>query len=176
MADDNDAQIGVHYQEIKSLLWAITRNEATAEELAQETYIVALKRGMFVNVQGEGVRLWLRETARRLALNELRRKRPKSLDPEVLGGIASALHATDANAGAEMGAATFDDELMALRECMTDLSETDRQLLAARYEHGTPIAEIAVQLKLSPDYIKLKLFRLRKVLGERIKRKVSGHA
>lgn len=175
MADDTDAQIGEHYQEIKSLLWAITRNEATAEELAQETYIVALKRGMFENVPGEGVRLWLRETARRLAMNELRRKRPKSLEPEVLGGIASAVQVADASAGEESGSATFDDELTALRACMADLSGADRQLLAARYEHGTPIAEIAVQLKLSPDYIKLKLFRLRKVLGERIKRKVSGH-
>src|SRR5207248_692703 len=110
-------------------------------------------------------------TARRLALNELRRKRPLALEPEMLGAVSS----DDAQSGEGEGA-PYSDELSALRECMSELSESDRSLLAARYEKGTPVAEIAQKFKLSPDYVKLKLFRLRKTLGERIKRKVSRYA
>lgn len=167
------ALIGVHYQEIRGLLWAITHNEATADELAQETFIVALKRGAIQNMTGDGMRLWLRETARRLALNEMRRKRPLALEPEMLGAVST--DDSDGPAGEGEGS-TYSDELSALRECMADLPEADRTLLAERYEHGTPVAEIAKKMKLSPDYVKLKLFRLRKALGERIKRKVSRYA
>lgn len=163
------ALIGVHYQEIRGLLWAITHNEATADELAQETFIVALKKNAIHNLAGDGMRLWLRETARRLAMNELRRKRPLALEPETLGSVSAADTSTE-------DGPTFSDELSALRECMADLSDKDRELLAARYEHGISVAEIAQKLKLSPDYVKLKLFRLRRALGERIKRKVASYA
>ena len=55
---------------------------------------------------------------------------------------------------------------------MSELPEADRQLLADRYDAGTPIADIAARLGLSAEYVKLKLFRLRKTLGDRIRKRV----
>ena len=83
-SENIDALVNAHYREVHGLLCAITRNHATADELAQEVFIVAMKRGV---APGDGMRLWLRETARRLAMNELRRKRPKSLEPDDLNAL-----------------------------------------------------------------------------------------
>jgi DNA-directed RNA polymerase specialized sigma24 family protein len=79
-----EALVAEHYREVHGLLWVLTRNQHTADELAQEVFIVALKRGM---APGDGMRLWLRETARRLAMNELRRKRPAPLEPKDLAAL-----------------------------------------------------------------------------------------
>jgi RNA polymerase sigma factor (sigma-70 family) len=119
---------------------------------------------------GDGMRLWLRETARRLAMNELRRKRPKPLEPRDL----IALPGMEDNSESLRGLVEpFDEELTVLRVCLAELPEEDRKLLTERYHSSTPIADLAEQMGLSADYLKLKLFRLRKTLGERIKRKVN---
>ncbi|MEI6233556.1 MAG: sigma-70 family RNA polymerase sigma factor [Planctomycetota bacterium] len=163
-SENIDALVNAHYREVHGLLCAITRNHATADELAQEVFIVAMKRGV---APGDGMRLWLRETARRLAMNELRRKRPKSLEPDDLNALPGmSSQSSDSDSG------EFDDELTALRSCMSELPEADRQLLADRYDAGTPIADIAARLGLSAEYVKLKLFRLRKTLGDRIRKRV----
>jgi len=164
-SENIEALVNAHYREVHGLLCALTRNQATADELAQEVFIVAMKRGI---IPGDGMRLWLRETARRLAMNELRRKRPKALDSEDLNALPGMSVQNETCESDE-----FEDELTALRTCMKDLPEADRQLLAERYDAGASIADIAKRLGMSPEYVKLKLFRLRKVLGDRIRRKVS---
>lgn len=162
--DNMDAMVEAHYREVHGLLCAITRNQATADELAQEVFIVAMKRGV---IAGDGMRLWLRETARRIAMNELRRKRPTALEPEDLNALPAMTVRAQPGDTEE-----YEDELSALRSCMSELPAPDRQLLAERYEAGTPITDIAKRLGMSAEYVKLKLFRLRKVLGERIRRRV----
>ncbi len=158
--------VSAHGKEVYSLLLAITRNRATAEELAQEVFLVALKKGMRA---GRGMRLWLREVARRLALNELRRKRPAYLGSEAeLAGLAAA----PAEAG--VVPADFNEELAALRKCLAELGAADRDLLARRYERTEPLASIALRCEQSIGYIKQRLFRLRKRLGGCIRRRLAG--
>lgn len=164
-SENIDALVNAHYREVHGLLCAITRNHSTADELAQEVFIVAMKRGV---IPGDGMRLWLRETARRLAMNELRRKRPASLEPDDLNALPAMSVQAQAGESEE-----FEDELSALRSCMRELPEADRQLLSERYDAGASIADIAQRLGMSPEYVKLKLFRLRKVLAERIRRRVT---
>ena len=145
------------------MLMAITKNTATAEELTQEVFFLAFRKKVR---PGPGMRLWLREVARRLAANELRRRRPVLIDP-------SSIEHAARNVPAPEGAAhhsTFNEEVTALRRCMKKLSEEDRQVLAARYQDNTPLADIAGQVNQSAGYIKQRLFRLRKRLGECIQR------
>ncbi len=169
-----EALVGAHYREVHGLLWALTRNQATADELTQDVFIVAMKKDSVSGVSGmgmvpgDGMRLWLRETARRLAFNEMRRKRPAPLEPQDL----NALPGMSVHAGAQ-DSEDFDDEVAALRQCMSELPEADRKLLSERYS-GASIADLAKSSGLSVDYVKLKLFRLRKALGERIRKKVAA--
>ena len=155
-----EALVQAHSREVFGLLMAITRNQATAEEITQEVFLLALRKGM---QPGPGMRLWLREVARRLAMNELRRRRPEAMDlPE------AQLAAGGAPPGAD-----FEEELAALRRCLAELAESDRALLAARYERESPLEAVAAELAQSIGYLKQRLYRLRKRLAECVRRRVA---
>ena len=164
MADASDsleALVNAHSREVYSLLLAVTGNPATAEELTQDVFLVALRKGMG---PGPGMRLWLREVARRLAMNELRRKRPEPLD------LAAAEPAGEAGPAER---ASFDEELAALRRCLESLVPDDRQLLSARYERGASIEALAAELAQSMGYLKQRLFRLRRRLADCVRRRLA---
>ena len=162
---DLEALVGAHGREVYGLLLAVTRNSATAEELTQEVFVVALKRGMRA---GAGMRLWLREVARRLAMNELRRRRPAAL-----GGDAELAALSGGRAAGREGPG-FEEELAALRRCMAELPGDDRDVLAGRYEREEPLAGIAARVGQTEGYMKQRLFRLRRRLGECIARRLAG--
>jgi RNA polymerase sigma-70 factor (ECF subfamily) len=116
-----EALIGAHSREVHGLLMAITRNQAIAEELTQEVFLVAFRKQMG---PGPGMRLWLRDVARKLALNELRRKRPEPLDLSRAEPSGASTEAAPR--------VSFEEELSALRRCLAELAEGDRRLLASR--------------------------------------------
>jgi len=109
------------------------------------------------------MRLWLREVARRMAMNELRRKRPEAMN------LSEAQLAT----GGEPPRAGFEEELAALRRCLAELVEADRALLAARYERQAPLEIVAGELAQSIGYLKQRLYRLRKRLAECVRRRMA---
>ena len=160
-SENLEALVNAHSREVYSLLLAVTGNPATAEELTQDVFLVALRKGMR---PGPGMRLWLREVARRLAMNELRRKRPESAD-----------FAADEPAGAAGAAerASFDEELAALRRCLESLAGDDRQLIAARYERNESVESLAAALAQSMGYLKQRLFRLRKRLADCVRKRLG---
>jgi RNA polymerase sigma-70 factor (ECF subfamily) len=157
-----EALISAHSREVHGLLMAITRNQAVAEELTQEVFLVALKKQM---QPGPGMRLWLRDVARKLALNELRRRRPETLD---LSGAEPPGNAPEA-----APRASFEEELSALRRCLAELAESDRKLLASRYERQEPLEVAAADFSQSVGYLKQRLFRLRKRLADCVGRRLG---
>jgi RNA polymerase sigma-70 factor (ECF subfamily) len=158
--NDFDELVRVHWREVHAMLTVITRNAATAEDLAQEVFLLAHRKQV---TSGPGFRAWLRQTARYLALNELRRQRPVPVAPADLPELSDA-HDTP----------TFDDELAALRLCVAGLEAGDRELVAARYEEGESLEEFAVRVGQSVGYVKQRLFRLRKRLAECVRRRLGG--
>jgi RNA polymerase sigma-70 factor, ECF subfamily len=58
----------------------------------------------------------------------------------------------------------MDDRRRALRLCMVQLSEHERQLLRRRYEMGWSIKEIARELGVSPGAVATNLYRIRNEL------------
>ncbi len=162
--DNLEALVAAHGKEVYGLLLAITRNPSTAEELTQEVFVVALKKGV---KPGKGMRLWLREVARRLAMNELRRKRPAVLGSEV---DLTALPGAAAAAPSE----SFEEELAALRRCLGELGDGDRGVIADRYEKSEPLASIAARCGQTEGYMKQRLFRLRKRLADCVQKRLGG--
>ena len=114
------------------------------------------------------MRPWLREVARKLAMNEMRRKRPVALSPHDIEGVVRE----NGDAGGVAGAA-FGEEVAALRACLNGLPAADRAVLAARYEKNRPLAAIAAEVEQTVGYIKQRFFRLRKRLAECIKRRLG---
>jgi RNA polymerase sigma-70 factor (ECF subfamily) len=172
MADSSErleALVRAHSREVYGLLFAITRNAATAEELTQEVFLLAFRKGLCC---GTGMRAWLREVARNLAMNELRRKRPERALADVHNSEAGARGVDALAAKGNPGETAFDEDLAALRKCLAELGEADRNLLAARYERGEPLEKLAAELTQSVGYLKQRLFRLRKRLGECVQRRL----
>ena len=158
--------VRAHWREVYAMLVTLVRHAATAEDLAQEVFLVAYRKQMR---PGPGVRLWLREVARRLTMNELRRKRPARMTPDELQDVLESLPSVDS---ADTPLA-FDEELVALRLCLAELPESDRALLAARYEHDEPLDNVATRTGQSVGYLKQRLYRLRHQLAKCIRRRVS---
>lgn len=155
-----------HRAEINGFLRAVTRNAATAEDLVQEVFRVALRREVRT---GPGLRRWLKTVARNLAMNELRKHRPAPVDPADLCRIADSTavpvdFADEEDLGPKLGA---------LRRCLRELPERDRKVLAARYEREEPLESIARQEKQTMGYIKQRLFRLRRRLARCVRSRLQ---
>jgi RNA polymerase sigma-70 factor (ECF subfamily) len=156
-----------HWRELHGMLLSITRNVALAEDLAQEVFVVALRRGM---TPGPDTRRWLREVARRLAIAELRRTRPSTR------ADFERLVDTIAPPSASAPAAEHAEELDALRACVSALPEGLRRIVSMRYERHEPLSTLAARTRKTIGYLKQVLFRLRKRLAECIRRRLATGA
>ena len=153
-----------HWRELNRMLVAITRDAATADDLTQEVFVVALRKGM---VPGPQTRLWLREVARRLAVAELRRRRPLArADFEAFLSSIEPPERTPPRA-------EFADELAALRACVEQLPPGLREFVSLRYEKEEPLKTLAAKARRTVGYMKQIMFRLRKRLAECIRRRTD---
>lgn len=156
-----------HWRELRGMLLSITRNATLAEDLAQEVFVVALRKGM---EPGPDTRLWLREVARRLAIAELRRKRPKAVAD--FEKFIESIDPPMANP-APAEAAEFNEEVSALRACVKALPEGLREIVALKYEKEQPLSKLATRTGKTVGYLKQVLFRLRKRLADCIRRRLA---
>jgi RNA polymerase sigma-70 factor (ECF subfamily) len=154
-----------HWHELHCMLTAVTGSSATAADLAQEVFVLAMRERL---QPGPGARTWFRRAGRFLALNELRRRRPVPVAPEDIERMCEvepAVVETDAG---------FDESLTALRLCMGELKESDRVLLAARYERRDPLEKVAAEQQQTVGYLKQRLFRIRARLRACIRRRMGA--
>lgn len=149
------------------MLTAILRDRAAADDVAQDVFVLALRRGLS---PGPGAGVWLRRVARYLALNERRRRRPLPVDPQTLAELADMAPRTGVADGDEP---PFERQLAVLRSCLAELATDDRELLEGRYARLAPLATLAQCCDQSPGYVKQRLFRLRRRLGACVRRRLA---
>lgn len=75
---------------------------------------------------------------------------------------------------AAAGVSEIPDRRHALRDCLNDLSEKNRQLLNLRYVRNQPLAKISEMTERSIDGVKSLLLRIRKSLGKCIEKKLTA--
>ena len=63
-------------------------------------------------------------------------------------------------------AASVDDRIPVLKQCLARLRARDRELVQSRYRDGEPLARIAESLAKSVDAIGMRLTRIRRQLAE----------
>lgn len=73
----------------------------------------------------------------------------------------------------ELQQGQYEDRHTALRECMEELSERSRQLLARCYADGTRMKEIAVSLNRSTESVYKAVQRLRATLHDCIQQRLA---
>lgn len=152
-------QVLTQYQSmIQAYAYAIVRDHHLAEDVYQEVATIVASRSDGLP-EGEGVVPWLREIARRKAL-ELRRRSKRIgllLSDEVIEAIGPAFEAAADDAGAELRSA------MAL--CVEKLPPEARTVVQGRYGSDRSCEELAEEIGRSVQGVYGMLKRLRLALS-----------
>ena len=134
-----------------------------AEDLGQETFVVAFdKGGQVTGGQGAVPVAWLRSVARNLFLVHCRRQRnsPVRIDSETLDH-AEAAWAVEFASGGDGG-----EHLAALRHCLEHLPPKQRLIVDLQYAQKKSRAEIAAMHGMTEDGVKTLMRRLRASLAQ----------
>lgn len=150
-----------HADSVRAFLLASLRDPVTAEDLLQETFLVAWR-----SLERYDRRLpfgpWVRGIAGKLVLNHRRklgRSRVHFCDEEALLVLDRSFERF-----ARLPGDTFDEQVDALRECLGVLNGAQRQAIQLHYEHGLHCREIARRMGIGFEAVKKHLQRGRAAL------------
>ncbi|MBL9078244.1 MAG: sigma-70 family RNA polymerase sigma factor [Planctomycetes bacterium] len=150
-----------HIDSVRAWLLATLRDGAAAEDLLQETFLVAWRvLDRYDRQLPFGP--WVRGIAAKLVLNHRRklgRARVHYCDDEVLGHLDRGFRDV-----ARLPGCTFDEQLDALRDCLSRLTGAQRESIRLHYEHGLHCKEIAHRLGIGFEAVKKHLQRGRALL------------
>ena len=151
------ALVDAHAQYLYGVAHALTRNNADAEDLVQETLLGAI-RGTF---RGESsVRTWLvRILVNRAGM--LRRTRKRKPVQELASDVASSAKAQACGVDARID----------LTEMLAELSEDHREVLILRELEGLSYEEMAAALGVPRGTVESRLHRAR----QELRRKFHGY-
>jgi RNA polymerase sigma-70 factor (ECF subfamily) len=156
-----------HAEALTAFLRASVADRAAAEDLFQETMLVAWRKiGAYDRTRPFGA--WLRGIARMLVLAYYRdaaRERPLGAEM-VLEHLDRQLTNIERQPGD-----TFDEKIAALRDCLTRLEPDYRQTIELHYQQGKTTDWIASQLATTRAAIQKRLQRARQQLAECLQRK-----
>jgi RNA polymerase sigma-70 factor (ECF subfamily) len=139
-----------HGAAVFGLLLRTVRDRATAEDLQQQVFTEAWRRGAQYDPDRAGLVTWLLTIARSRALDDLRRRVPEPRDP----ASAVALADTASSDGA--------DELVdrwRLTALVQELPAQERALLRLRFHGGLSQSEIAERTGIPLGTVKTKMVR-----------------
>lgn len=156
--------VGRHGRAVWRVAWALVRNDADADDLAQETFLRAWSA--FATFEtGRPLRPWLARICTNTAysLFRARRRRPETaLEPLLEAGRQWG---TEDDPAAHAERAERDARLAA---CLAAMSEEHRAVLALRAVRDLSYDEIAAALGVPPGTVMSRLARARAELRRRM--------
>ena len=162
---DAFAQIVARYQAlIASIAYSATGNIAQSEDLAQETFLVAWLHLKSLEEPGK-LRAWLCGIARRATANVLRRQRR---EPSQQAHPLDQAMDTAAPGPIPAEHAISREEEAILWRSLEQMPETYREPLVLFYREDQSVERVAEALELSPDAVRQRLSRGRKLLEEQV--------
>jgi RNA polymerase sigma-70 factor, ECF subfamily len=148
--------VEAHQHRIFAYLGRMGLDRASAEDIAQETFLRVWRHAGGFNPQVGGLATWILSIARNLALTHLARR--------ARGAEVSGVDDVRETASDEPRP---DEQLLAkerrdrFRAALAQLSPGDRSLLAASYVEGLALADIARLESCSSGAVKVRLHRAR---------------
>jgi RNA polymerase sigma-70 factor (ECF subfamily) len=150
-----------HADMVRAFLLASVRDAASAEDLCQETFLVAWR-----NLHRYDRKLpfgpWVRGIAGKLILNWRRRLGRAKVMFCAEQDLALLDHSFEQFQ--TLPGDTFDEKLDVLRACLRELSGAQRETIRLHYEHGLHCKEIANRLGIGFEAVKKHLQRGRAAL------------
>jgi RNA polymerase sigma-70 factor, ECF subfamily len=140
------------------VLYPYARREISVEDLVQETFLRAYDRLETFNPDYR-FKTWLLAIANNLGVDTLRRRKEiVEFNPETHASVVRGPEAEALDA----------DRSRSVQEAVATLPEAYSVPLVLRYSEGMSYAEIAEVLDITVSAVKSRLFRARKMLGERL--------
>ncbi len=159
---DFDSLVRQHQAMVFSLAWHFLHDRAVAQEVAQDVFL-ALHRNLAKIESPEHAQFWLRKTAARRAIDEVRRRKRRS--QVALEEVAEPAAPTGAP----------DPMLDALlRRLIAALPEAPRMVMILRYQEDLDPAAIAGVLDMPLGTVKSHLQRSLALLREKLQRRGLG--
>jgi RNA polymerase sigma-70 factor (ECF subfamily) len=147
------------HRDVRRLLLGFQATEGLAEDVLQATFVRAWESLGRYRPSGTFVP-WIKTIARNLLLNELRaQKRLVMTDRDVLAEALVDHALEEVERAEEVG-----EQVARLRECVNRLDAKARGLIEARYLRGEGLPALAVRLRQSEVWVRVTLFRVRKLL------------
>jgi RNA polymerase sigma factor (sigma-70 family) len=157
-----------HLRTVWRYLRTLGASADVADDLAQESFVVALRRGA-CELPAAATGAFLRRTARFLFLHHLRQRHR---DAAHLGGFADAVDELFAREDAAGGS---DEHLERLRACVASLPPRSRLAIERCYgiaaDSDATRAAVAAALGLQPNGLKTLLQRIRQALRDCLERR-----
>lgn len=150
-------------------LYAVTGDRALAEDLVQETFVIAYqKRDEFR--KGEAFGAWLRGIAKNVARRALEtRVRRPTLRLNEAAWTAMDLRAASLEQD-HVNPDYQENRLSLLRRCLGKLTDRSRRIIDARYNEGLDTVSLAKRYGLSAASIPVILHRARTAISACIRR------
>ncbi|HUT35105.1 MAG TPA: sigma-70 family RNA polymerase sigma factor [Planctomycetota bacterium] len=168
----DEEALGQHRAMLVRFLLFLLGNLADAEDLAQQTFRIALSKGVQPH-KGTDYGAWLRAIARNLVRNHIRKQRRSRL----------VLHEGLLEAAEEHFVATGSDRddawaarRQALLACLEKLSQDERELVRRRYERQEQVKQMAEKLAVEPNTLSKRLERIRGALRDCINATLNGQS
>jgi RNA polymerase sigma-70 factor (ECF subfamily) len=157
-----------HYPEVLAYMRWRTRSAEQAMELAQETFLEALKSFSRFDPERSQAGAWLLGIARNVYLQWLRKQ---GRDARVFAPLESAVEEAWME---RVEKSKGDERLAALEACLDHLDGRSRRLLDGLYRENLGYAELASAFGIGLSAVKVSAFRVRQALFDCIRRKLDA--
>jgi len=164
---DAGALFDTYHNRIYRYILRLVRNRAEAEDLAQETFLRAYRRGESLRDPG-AVRGWLYRIATHVCLDRLRqRKALVSIDPEDDDEAGIRRVETPISPSPSPLEITERKETSAcVQRCLDFLPDQYRAVILLREAHSLTAEEMAELLGVTVTTVKMRLHRARRLLQQ----------
>ncbi len=155
------ALFGRYHVQMFRFLVRLTRNEAVAEELVNETFMEIWRvAGKFEGRSSPST--WIFAIARNKAISLMRKRSDAELDEEMAANIEDD---SDSPEDTTMKG----DKAAMIKVCLTKLSPEHREVIDLVYYHEKSIKEVGDIVGIPENTVKTRMFHARKRLSELLK-------
>jgi RNA polymerase sigma-70 factor, ECF subfamily len=155
-------QVQTEHAQLRSFIRAQGVRSEAVDDLAQEAFLVSFRKLDEFDRDGD-FGAWVRQIARRLIANERRKESRRS---QLLSDHATdlLLAIDEAESACQLGRLEHEEDLSALRKCLSKMPKAARDLLRQRYFEDLSPGVIAGRLGQSSNQIRQTLLRIRRAL------------
>jgi RNA polymerase sigma-70 factor (ECF subfamily) len=164
---DFEQRSRVERRALVGYLYALSRDYHLAEDMAQETLLVAYRKQEHYFAEAD-FGAWLRAIARNVWMRERKARAQGPLLAEGLEKLADDLFPASLYSDPQ-----WQREKEALTDCMQGLKPLDKSLIHEHFGSGRRYSELARRARRTVSWVKVRMFRARRSLADRIERKLA---